>query len=102
MLPRQMNDCPRCTELAARMEAALEERDRALLELARAREGLNAAQLREEWKEEQDVPLYPLEVGAALPVPLRYRLADVLNRWAGGVPSIKRRLRAWVEKSHGH
>ena len=83
------------------MEAALEERDRALLELARAREELNAARLREEWKDEDDVPPYPLEAGAALPVPLRYRVADALNKWAGRVPGLKRRLRAWLEQRHG-
>jgi hypothetical protein len=83
------------------MEAALEERDRALLELARAREELNAARLRAEWNDEDDVPPYPLGAGAALPVPLRYRIADALNEWAGRVPAVKRRLRAWVEKTHG-
>ena len=94
MRPRQINHrCPRCAE-------TLEERDRALLELARAREELNAAGLREQWKDEEDIPPYPLEAGAALPVPLRYRMADALNRWAGGVPSVKRRLRTWVTKAN--
>ena len=83
------------------MESALEERDRALLELARAREELNAVRLRQEWKDEEDVPLYPLEAGAALPIPLRYRIADALNVWAGRVPGLKRRVRAWAEKAHG-
>jgi hypothetical protein len=93
--------CPKCAEVQARMEMALEERDRALLELARAREELNAARLSEQWKDETEIPLYPLDAGAALPVPLRYRIADALNRWTDRVPAVKRRLRAWVEKAHG-
>jgi hypothetical protein len=100
---RGMSDsgCPRCAEMRTHLEAALEERDRALLELARAREELNAARLREEWKDEEEIPLYPLDAGAALPVPLRYRLADKLNRWTDPLSPVKRRVRAWLEKTSG-
>lgn len=87
--------------MEARLQAALAERDHALLELGRSREQINAARMSEQWQNEQEIPLYPIEAGAALPVPLRYRLVDVLSRWADRLPGVKRRLRAWIEKGHG-
>ena len=104
MPPQEMSDlCPRCAEADSRLEAALEERDRALLELARDREESNAARLRDRWKDEEEIPPYPLDAGAPFPIPLRYRLADGLNRLLGAIPAaVKHRLRVWLEKAYGH
>lgn len=87
-------ECPRCADLAARLERTLVERDAALLELARAREVLNAQRLAERWEAEEELPAYPLEAGVAWPVPLRYRAVDALNGWGKRVlPGVQRLAR---------
>ena len=83
-------------DLEARLEAALAQRDAALLELAEAREQVNALRLAAARKGEADPPLYPQ--GTALgPPPLRYTLVDsvhgiVKSAW-GRIPLVGRRVR---------
>jgi len=94
--------CPRCADNALRLERALRERDAALLELARAREALNRQRLAQQWVDEEEVPAYPLEAGAAWPVPVRYRLVDAVNRWGKrslpGVQRVARALWGWAHR----
>jgi hypothetical protein len=92
--------CPRCTEHAARLEEALQERDRALLELARAREALARVRSASQWADEEEVPPYPLEAGAAWPVPLRYRVVDAVNLWGKrALPGVQRLARGLLGRS---
>jgi hypothetical protein len=93
--------CDQCEELQARLEAALQERDEALLRLARANEELNRRELAERWAHEEAIPLYPLEEGAVWPVPLRYRLVDTVNTWVKArVPRLQGLGRAWARRTH--
>ncbi len=92
-------DCTRCAQLQGRLDSALQERDQALLELARAREELNRGNLREKWVSEQEVPGYPLEAGAAWPAPLRYRAVDAVNAWAKSTaPGLQRLARSLARR----
>jgi hypothetical protein len=96
-LPR----CEQCEELQSRLEAALQERDEALLALARAREELNRQKLAGQWAQEEAIPAYPLEAGAAWPVPLRYRLVDSVNTWVKArVPYLQGLRHGWKRRHH--
>lgn len=92
--------CHHCRDREARLERALEERDAALLELARARELLNRQRLAEQWASEEEIPPYPLDAGAAWPVPVRYRVVDAVNRWSKhSLPGVQRLARTLLGKA---
>ncbi|MCI0572765.1 MAG: hypothetical protein L0Y66_18600 [Myxococcaceae bacterium] len=94
--------CPSCGEARARLEEVLQERDVLHLELARAREELDRLRLAEVWVHEEDIPLYPLEAGAAWPVPARYRMVDAVNAWVKrAAPRVQRIAKAWTRRGHG-
>lgn len=67
-----------------RLEAALRERDEALLALATERERSNALRLRLERLGEPEPPRYPTHAGIG-PTPLRYVVVDRLNESIKGV-----------------
>jgi hypothetical protein len=93
--------CNQCAETQARLETALQERDEALLQLARANEELNRRQLAEKWAQEESIPPYPLEAGTVWPVPLRYRVADAVNSWVKKrSPRVQQMARSWMRWSY--
>ena len=74
----------RLSELEARLEQALAERDEALLDLAKERELTNALRLSARSRDEPEPMPYPPSAGLGEP-PLRYRVADAANDTAKGV-----------------
>lgn len=79
----------------SRLEEALEERDRALEQLAYARAELDALKLKERWPDEKPPPLYPSSAAPDLAPPLRYVLVDEvsarLKKMVGPVYGLLRR-----------
>ncbi len=80
--PAASNESPEA--LRDQLERALEERDRALVELARERERVNALRLWARFPAEVDPARYPSEVGPD-GTPLRYVVADRLNEGLKGL-----------------
>src|SRR4051794_33981465 len=68
----------RLRESEGRLKAALDDRDHALLELARERELVNTLRLSAQFQAEANPTVYPSAVGPDGP-PLRYVVADRLS-----------------------